>query len=287
MVLFLFSFTTPLNLTIPRADFHLSAAFHTPPSFPRIYLEPNTPSLPTALLEQAAFTSPTSLLHLSLASVECFNIFYRLHRLGIAISEDWIGKVDRVTLSDLLYEVEYSVLSVPDSFSTAHERDRDPNSQSETAAHAASIVQALLAAAQIFIFAALRDVPVNTNIFSILLERLRGAITRSPTENWKQERNVNMLLWTLVVACCVAGQRDREWWAGQLGDVMEEMRVMRKEELEGIVKGVAWVEGWGGGLEKVWEDVVDRRRMRMVEGEAREESWEGRTGEGAGGEWYV
>jgi hypothetical protein len=57
-----------------RVDFHTAAVFRTAPTFPLIRLDPDTPSLPDALLEEAAYTSPTCLLQLPVAAIDCFNI---------------------------------------------------------------------------------------------------------------------------------------------------------------------------------------------------------------------
>lgn len=147
-----------LSLTyIRRVDFHTAAAFHTTPTFPQIHLDPDNPPLPDTLLEEAAFTSPTSLLQLPICAIDAFNIFYRLHRLALAISTPWIRKVDRMTTSNLLYECEYTILSVPDHSRDYLDFDRDNKGQGadeedttyderKSQADAASIIEAILAA---------------------------------------------------------------------------------------------------------------------------------------------
>ncbi|KAF2261298.1 hypothetical protein CC78DRAFT_535759 [Lojkania enalia] len=248
-------------------DFHTAAAFHTPPSFPQIRLDPDTPPLPDILLEEAAFTSPTCLLQLSLSAIDCFNIFYRLHRLAIATSSHWILKVNRLTVSNLLYETEYIILSVSDysryfldfDLELKDEKDED-NEEQARMADAASVVEALLASTQIFLYAALREIPPKARIFSILLNRLRLALDRPNSkmvEVWKRERNFNMLVWVLVVASSVASAwGERSWWIRRLSEVVKELGICDELELEALLQRVAWTDiFFRNNLNEVWEEV--------------------------------
>jgi hypothetical protein len=261
----------PQTLTIPRVDFHTATAFHTPPSFPHIPLDPDTPSLPDKLLEEAACTSPTSLLQLSVAGIDCFNIFYRLHRLAIAASSHWVDRVERVTLSNMLYETEYIILSVPDCSRDFREFDCDTgkgqDERYQLRANAASVIEGLLAASQIFVYAALRDIPTNAKISTILLERLRVAIVRPSVDTihvWTKDHNINMLLWTLVVACSVVPHDgSREWWIGQLVEVVVVMDIKSRFDLEVALQSVAWVDTYFNSvLGEIWEEVALQRRAR-------------------------
>jgi hypothetical protein len=236
-------------------DFHAATAFHTAPMLPQIQLDPDIPPLPDSLLEDAVYTSPTSLLQLSLASVDLFNIFYRLHRLAIATSSHWLPKVHRQTLSDLLYEAQYTILSVTDYSRVYLEFDCDSRSteafsedkqRRATLANSASVVEALLAAAQIFLYAALRELPPRAKIFKILPARLKSALDRpgvNMTAVWRIERNLNMLLWALVVAACVVQDREaRSWWVQKAAQVCRALRVTCTKALQGILETVAWTD---------------------------------------------
>lgn len=259
-----------------RVDFHTAAAFHTPPTFPPLRLDPATPPLPDKLLESAALTSPTSPLHLSTAAIPLFNIFYRLHRLALAASSPWTARVNRLTLSNLLYETEHLILCVPDHSRAFLALDleiiADQDAASQTAAHAASIVQALLAAAHIFVYAALRALPTNAALFAILLERLRGALARPcvcAIRVWRTERQLDMLLWSIIVACSVApAGASRGWWIGQLAEVMDEVGVESRGEVEKVLRRVAWVDTFFQRvLSGVWEELALLRRAgAMVDG---------------------
>jgi hypothetical protein len=190
-----------------------------------------------------------------------------------------------LTLSNLLYETEHLILCVPDQSRVFLAFDFDVESNSEqdaarqTAAHAASIVQALLAASHIFVYAALRALPTNAALFTILLERLRGALARPcvcAIRVWANERQLDMLLWSIIVACSVApAEAGRGWWIGQLAEVMDEVGVESRGEVEMVLRRVAWVDTFFDGvLGGVWEELallrragamVDRRLSRPVD----------------------
>jgi hypothetical protein len=252
-------------------DFHISTVFCTPPSFAYIRFKPVATVLPNELLEEAAYTSPTSLLQLDVGAIECFNIFYRLHRLSLAMCEKWVRRVDGGALSDMLYETEYAVLNVhsdyaSESLADDYDYDHDHNtstlhSERYARADARSIVEAILAATQIFIYAALRDIPTNTKIFSILLQRLRSALDRLETNLllvWRSRRNLNMLLWVLVVASSMQppGQV-RTWWIVMIADVCGELGIESQEGLEMVLRHVAWVDTWFDAyLGGIWDEVA-------------------------------
>jgi len=270
-----------------RVDFHTATVFRTAPAFPLIHLDPDTRPLPDALLEEAVCTSPTSLLQLSVGAIECFNIFYRLHRLALAISARWICKVSRLAFSTLVYETEHMILSVPDysrdfvdfDLETRDEQDEDCEER-RMLADGASVAEALLAAAQIFVYAGLREIPAQAKIFGVLLERLRVAIDRRNEFMigiWRKAKHLNTLLWVLVVASSVAVEsHERRWWISQLSDVAAELGIASQTELEGFLTRVAWTDVFfGAALESVW---AGSRMARHT----RERGHEAGDGEGNG-----
>jgi hypothetical protein len=222
-------------------------------------------------MEEAACTSPTSLLQLSLESIACFNIFYRLHRLALAVSSQWQARVARLTVGNMLYEVQFGILSVLEYSHQFLDYDENANEERKRRADAASVVEGLLAATSIFVYVALRALPTNAKLFSILLDRLRIALHRPNTsviEVWKRENNANILVWVLVVACLVAPLERRAWWILNLADVCEDMNIMGKEELETILRRVAWTDGFFEELGGIWAEVLRfRRRVCSFEAE--------------------
>lgn len=254
-----------------RVDFHTATAFRISPSYSQVCLDPEAPPFPDEFLDEAACTSPTSLLQLSVAPIDCFNIFYRLHRLALAGCSHWRGQVNRLTLSNLLYESEYLILLVPDYSRDFLDFDMEEHNEQDSeyelkkgAANAASVVEGLLAASQIFNYAALRDIPITTRIFSILLERLSIAIARPSVctiDIWRKERNLNLLLWSLVVACSVIQPGTaRTWWIKLLADVLDELRINSRFDLEMALKHVVWLDGYFDRvLGELWDEALHRR----------------------------
>lgn len=172
-----------------------------------------------------------------------------------------------MTISNILCETEYIILSVPDfsrdfldfDLETKEDVDEDLDERAQTA-DGACVVEAMLAASQIFIYASLREIPTKAKIFSILLDRLRVAINRpniSMMEVWTKEKNLNILLWVLVVACSVAQTwGGRSWWIGKLAEVVKELGLRGELDLEQSMQRVAWTDVFFGDvLNSVWEEV--------------------------------
>ena len=169
------------------------------------------------------------------------------------------------------------ILSVPDHsqdfihFEPGTEEDQDADYEvRKMLADGASVTEALLAAAQIFVYAALREIPPQTKIFSVLLERLRVAIDQpgmSMVARWKEARNLITLLWVLVVASSVATEAyERAWWIGRLSNVVQELGIKSQTELEGVLVRVAWTDVFfGAGIGGVWSDIGTEIR-RLEEG---------------------
>ncbi|KAF2502379.1 hypothetical protein BU16DRAFT_6769 [Lophium mytilinum] len=281
-----FSHNDGLMRGLVWVDFHSSTVFRTPPNFPYRQPDSPTPSLPEDLLAEAACSSPTSLLNLSTAGVDCFNWFYRLHRLGLATSAAWGPRVAKLPLANMLYEAEYALLSMPDRSPDFLVPDRarrdgkwDAADDDAAVADAASVVEALIAAGQIFLYAALRDVPVRAKVFDILLARLRAAVGREGVDVvavWEAERNLHTLLWVLVVGATVGRHwGGAAWWVARIGEVVERLglvgrEVAGREALVQLLKAVAWTDVFFGGVsEELWEDVLtlreDTRTQELVE----------------------
>lgn len=208
------------------------------------------------------------------------------------MSDEWIGEVSREGVGKGLYEVGYMLGRVEDysrgylDFDLAKkvnsEDDEDYRARAAEA-DASSIVEALVSACQIFLYAALRGVPVRARLFAILAERLRGAVERPGVDTvhvWREYKNENLLLWAMVVGALVVGEVERRWWVERVGVVAREMGAWGVEEVEGVLGRVAWMEGgFGEGLGGLWREVVEVG----WEGEG---EWSGGEGWGAG-EWVA
>jgi hypothetical protein len=126
------------------------------------------------------------------------------------------------------------------------------------------VVESLLAATLIFVYAALRALPTNAKLFTILLDRLRIALDRPNTstmEVWERENNPDMLIWVLVVASSVAPLEGRACWIGRLSEVCEDMQITTQLDLEKKLNRVAWTDVYfGGELAGIWAEILRLRR---------------------------
>lgn len=204
-----------------------------------------------------------------------------MHRLALATSSYYAPTVDRLTFSNQLYELEYNILSTIDYSLDLDSLIRDvdgprllcysrdsPESEASdndyAAKHrleneAALVTEAVLVSAQIFIGAAMRDIPSSAKLYLILLKRLRGAIDRpgvSIIKTWKELNNLNILLWALAVGACVAPRNKRLWWVEKVAEVMKELGIEGLDGLEGMLRGIAWTDyTFAKALRGVWVQV--------------------------------
>ena len=164
------------------------------------------------------------------------------------------------------------ILSVPDYSRDFLDFDLEPRPEQDAEYHeraeladAASIVEALLAATQIFIYAALREIPPTVNLFGILLERLRVALDRPSicmVNVWTKAKNMNILLWVIVMALSVADAKScgkrRTWWVGRLSELANNLDIRSHTELEQVLETVAWTDAYFTGmLPRIWEEVKE------------------------------
>lgn len=234
-----------------------------------MYLD-GIPPFPAELLQEAAREPPISFSGLSFWVAELHDILSRLRQLALAASPpaQWAERLDRRTTCYLLYEMEYLALSIPDLSQEFRSYDiglpmigqyTDSFSANSEKMHAddASIVEALVASVQTFVFAAVRGVPPKARIFQILLERLKRALDRRDTdvtEIWRRRNGLQVLLWIHVVAYSVARHGgDGGWWVEQLAELVGELGVYSEEDWRMRLGRVAWIESY-------FKDVLEELR---------------------------
>lgn len=178
-----------------------------------------------------------------------------------------------MALSDMLHVTEWMILTVPDHSRSYIDFDLEGIGSGEEwearrrDADAAAVVEGLLSAAQIFVYASLRGLPRNAKVFGILLERVRRALdrpaARSLCEIWNEQGNANVLLWVLVMACSVTG--DRGWYSERLGEVLNEMGHETRLDMAMVLRHVAWVDGYlDNVVTEIWEKAMDWRRPSFI-----------------------
>lgn len=142
-------------------------------------------------------------------------------------------------------------------------------------ADAAAVVEGVMGACQIFVYAGLRGLPGNARIFGILEERVRRALDRpsanSLYEIWNELGNANVLLWVLVMACSVAAERG--WYVGRVVEVVGAMGLETEVEMETLLRNVAWVDGYlDRVMTEIWSEVGELKHRAPVVGDALDDS---------------
>lgn len=239
-----------------RAEFHYAAANRL--MSPYIYIPATQASFPEDLLLAAAKTAPTQLINIPVYGIPLYNIFRRIHRLGLATSLPWIPSMNLVAISNTLLETEYDMLSL--SSSVGPERTDGGKHSLEENGELVSIVDALCTCGQIFAFLALRSMPIRARIVEIYLGRLHAALSRpNLLVFWAEYSSVEALLWTLFIAATAAtGRPERGLIMAQIRLVNAELGVRDQHAFEHVLKGFAWADFFKSYQELVCLEVFRR-----------------------------
>ncbi|KAF1992238.1 hypothetical protein K402DRAFT_344394 [Aulographum hederae CBS 113979] len=250
------------------AENHFSAAHRTLPVHQYLPISP-TLSYPPALLVHAAASTPNCLLNLSLNGPQVFNIYYRIQQIGLAASSQWLPTVNRVVIADALLAVEYLVLRMDARDEGSGEGfvqgGVDVDLELDVIdADAKAVVEALMAAAQIFLYAGIRLVPIVLRIYSLLVSRLRDALGQLRLwEVWERECGGRPLLWVLFMGC-LAGQKRGpwQWFVAQSASVAETLGLETPEDYKELLKTIAWTDHgmFDEVAEHVWTCMAELRR---------------------------
>jgi hypothetical protein len=207
---------------------------------PSFKFEPAMPAaaFPDSLRADAARTSPNSLLKVSSNSMEIFGVFHSLHLLSIALDDAWIGVVDRMPISNLMHEIEYTLLCLP-----SYHSDRLALHQ-EMVSDAMTVIEALTIGAQIFLYGAVRLMPLSMRIFDIFLSRLLKALDGPDLLGlWASECTIDALLWTLSMGAVAAQKRPAmPWLMDNLMLAMRQAGVHSQNDYNQRLKALAWTD---------------------------------------------
>jgi len=205
-----------------------------------------TGEYPEALLLEAARSAPTSILSIPTHGFEIYNILHRIHRLGLAVSPPWFGKVDRVAVSNTLHDAEYDMIML--SMKLAAEEDgpySEPN-----------IASALLVASQLFLYAALRMIPVSSRSCEVFVGRLIVALNREDLfEAWAEQCSLEALLWVVCMGLLVASDKSRSWLQQQMEETVQLLQIRDYDDMEDILKNYAWSNLCSTRIGGVWNEV--------------------------------
>lgn len=160
-----------------------------------------------------------------------------------------MGNVDRVAVSNTLHEAEYDMLVLS---AKVEEEEGQVN-----------VAHALLVASQIFLYSALRLIPLATRTCDIFLQRLMKALEREDLlKVWTEQCSLEALLWAVCMGLMVAeGKTARSWLLERMEEVVQLLQVADFEDLESILKNYAWSDYCGVQIRPVWEEVALTRSL--------------------------
>ena len=112
-------------------------------------------------------------------------------------------------------------------------------------------------AAFVYIYAALRDVPLGGRLFDKFVERLRSALDHPGFMLAWSNSHPSMLLWVLVLGSLAAtGRPERSWFVSQFVGVCMILNLQSLQEMLRVLQNITWVKGFHEGLvEKLWTEV--------------------------------
>jgi hypothetical protein len=210
------------------------------------YIPTTTPSesFPEELQLETATTCPYNLVTIPTYGPTIYPIFRRLHLLGIATSLRWkaarnISITLRVNVSNMLLDVEYDMLTTSARFT---QDQNDKNSAVDE--HLIAVCDALVTAAQIFLFASLRSIPMGARTVEIFLTRIKIAIKRENLlDTWDKFASHHALLWTLFISAAASTNRP------QYSDIISELKavmalldIKTQKTLEYHLLHIAWAD---------------------------------------------
>lgn len=180
----------------------------------------------------------------------------------------------RVCISNLLLEVEYDMLVLSARLGKERkESDRDSSNVSQISADLISIIDILVTGSQIFLFTALRALPVGARVVEIYLSRIMQAIRQlqklPQTSNsngllgsWKVFAGYDALLWGLFMGMVAATERpEKDSLVTLLREVIAILGIKNLEMLEACLKGIAWADFFEGYAKSVGKEVFRSRSI--------------------------
>lgn len=112
-------------------------------------------------------------------------------------------------------------------------------------------------AAFIYIYVALREVPLGGHLYSTFVGRLRSALDGTGFMLVWSNTHPTMLLWVLVIGGMAAiGRPERSWFVSQLVGVCMILKLQSLQGMKRILRDITWVEGLYDGLMKtLWTEI--------------------------------
>lgn len=214
-------------------------------TMPTLYEEPSPAALqewretlPSDLQQRAG-----SLHQICLSRIPCLGphisgIMLALYHVSLFQDPQWSNGPTRAALSNLLYYAEYKLLTVMVKF----------KEQLQLLATPAQIVcSAVAQAAQIFVFAALRDLSLRMAVNDLFTARLKETLNMpSMVEIWAYAAHLDALLWVCFVGWVMSPRQGegctiRAWFEMNLLDLMHQ-RQLGEDELISLISQFPWTD---------------------------------------------
>ncbi len=112
-------------------------------------------------------------------------------------------------------------------------------------------------AAFVYIYAALREVPLGGSLYNIFVERLRSALGCTSFMLAWSNTHPSMLLWVLAIGGMVAiGRPERPWFVSQLAGVCTILKLQTLQDMKDTLRDITWVEGlYEGLMQTLWTEI--------------------------------
>lgn len=233
-----------------RSEFHLAAAWRTRPYF-EFRPSFSTSSLPEELLVEASSSTSLHAISSNRTYSEGLNdVYTSLKELALAFEWEGNSNIDRPLLSNMLNEAETKL----GLFMTYFDESRLTESLI-----GASILDALIAGAYIFLYGAIRKVPIPLKIFGIFLSRLTAALNRANLEfAWATESSAEALLWVSFIGSIAASKTmEMPWFMERVASIIRVLRIQNMTHFQGILKTFPWTnEFCSSHSHSLWKSVV-------------------------------
>jgi hypothetical protein len=206
------------------------------------------------LLAEASMNCPFILLNIKTYGPSIYSIFRRIRRLGLSTTKPWADRADRVAISNTLFDTEHDILLLssqlrPDTKNKRSNEQKNPD--------IISIADVLITSAQLFIFLAIRAMPIQVRVVEIQLGRIQAAIERDHLQEiWQEHCSIEALLWTLFVSAVAAtGRPERSRFIAELRAVSTGLPVSNRRGMELTLRKFGWSDFLGQNTHTICEEI--------------------------------
>ncbi|KAF4628236.1 hypothetical protein G7Y89_g9915 [Cudoniella acicularis] len=236
----------PFWKSITWSDFCFANTWNVQPSFLRQTFDLQLadkirpPIVPTMLQPEEAFGLESPMVR----------IFHLIRILSFDLDPDHISKLDRVLASNMIYELEYDILSL----------NKDPVDELALVPSHSFEVIPLKTAVHLYLYLVIRAIPQMSKAIERLVLRLQDSLKLGLQQWWVSSSECETwLLWILFIGAVASrGRYERRWFIQYLANIMSLLGIYSFEALQSHLEKVLWQEAFcANHCRSVWGDVVD------------------------------